>query len=101
MEQLVDSFGRAVNYLRISVTDRCNLRCQYCMPAEGVPWVPRNQVLSFEEIVRVVRIMTGLGVTKLRITGGEPLVRRGLPELVEQLAPLPGLDDISLTTNKS
>ncbi len=99
MERLVDSFGRVVNYLRVSVTDRCNLRCQYCMPADGVPWVPREQVLSFEEIVRVVRIMTELSITKVRITGGEPLVRRRLPELIERLSSLPGLDDISLTTN--
>jgi GTP 3',8-cyclase len=99
MEQLVDSFGRVVNYLRVSVTDRCNLRCQYCMPADGVPWIPREQILSFEEIVRIVRLMIQLGITKIRITGGEPLVRRDLPELIEQLITLPGVEDISLTTN--
>ena len=99
MEQLVDSFGRVVNYLRISVTDRCNLRCQYCMPADGVPWVPKEQILSFEEMVRIVRVMGGLGVSKVRITGGEPLVRRGLPELIEQFGRLPRIEDISLTTN--
>jgi GTP 3',8-cyclase len=99
MEQLFDTFGRVVNYLRISVTDRCNLRCQYCMPADGVPWVPKQQVLSFEEMVRIVRVMSGLGISNVRITGGEPLVRRGLPELIEQFSRLTGVDDISLTTN--
>jgi len=96
---LTDTFGRVTDYLRLSVTDRCNLRCRYCMPAEGLPWVPREQVLSFEEMVRFVRIAITLGVTRVRITGGEPLVRRDLPLLVEKLAHLDGLKDLSLTTN--
>ena len=99
MQQLVDTFGRVVNYLRISVTDRCNLRCQYCMPADGVEWVPKEQVLSFEEMVRIVRVMSWVGISKVRITGGEPLVRRGLTDLVEQFSRLAGIEDISLTTN--
>lgn len=99
IHQLVDTFGRVVNYLRISVTDRCNLRCQYCMPADGVPWVPKEQVLSFEEMVRIVRVMSGMGISKVRITGGEPLVRRGLTDLIARFSRLAGVEDISLTTN--
>ena len=87
MEALVDSFGRVTDYLRLSVTDRCNLRCRYCMPAEGLPWVAREQVLSFEEIVRFVRIAITQGISKLRITGGEPLLRRDLPILVGNSRP--------------
>jgi GTP 3',8-cyclase len=99
VEGLVDSFGRVSDYLRLSVTDRCNLRCRYCMPAEGLPWVPREQVLNFEEMVRFVRIAITLGVSRVRITGGEPLLRRDLPTLVEELSGLDGLEDLSLTTN--
>ena len=95
---LVDSFGRTHNNLRVSVTDRCNIRCFYCMP-ETPQFMPRSDVLSFEEIERVVRIAVGLGVDKVRLTGGEPLVRRDLPVLVEKLAGIPGLVDLSLTTN--
>ena len=96
---LVDGFGRVHDYLRVSVTDRCNLRCSYCMPEVGLPWLDRAQVLTFEEIVRFVRVCASLGVTKLRITGGEPLVRRGIVDLVAQLAGIDGLRDLSLTTN--
>ena len=99
MQPLVDSFGRGHDNLRISVTDRCNIRCFYCMPEEGVEFVDRGQILSFEEIERFVRIAVQLGVSKLRITGGEPLVRRGLPELVRRLAAVPGIRDLALTTN--
>jgi GTP 3',8-cyclase len=95
---LVDRFGRVHNDLRISVTDRCNLRCVYCMPEEGVPFLPRADILSFDEIVRVARVARGLGVTAVRLTGGEPLVRKGLPGLVAALAQV-GLEDIALTTN--
>jgi cyclic pyranopterin phosphate synthase len=95
---LVDRYGRAHTDLRVSVTDRCNLRCVYCMPEEGVPFRPREEILSFEEITRVARVARSLGVRSLRLTGGEPLVRRGLVELVHQLA-LVGFDDIALTTN--
>jgi len=95
---LVDSFGRSHTNLRISVTDRCNIRCVYCMP-ESVRFLPRAELLSFEEIERVVRIGAGLGIRKLRLTGGEPLVRRDLPRLIHQLANVPGIEDIGLTTN--
>jgi GTP 3',8-cyclase len=98
-EPLVDTFGRIHDNLRISITDRCNIRCFYCMPENPVEFVPRSEVLSFEEIERVARIAVGLGVTKLRLTGGEPLVRRGLPLLVEKLAAIAGVTDLALTTN--
>ncbi|MGE0376963.1 MAG: GTP 3',8-cyclase MoaA [Planctomycetaceae bacterium] len=98
-EPLIDSFGRTHNNLRISVTDRCNIRCFYCMPAENVQFMPRKDLLSFEEIERFVRIVVPLGVDKLRLTGGEPLVRRDLPVLVEKLAAIKGIRDIGLTTN--
>jgi cyclic pyranopterin phosphate synthase len=98
-EPLVDSWGREIRSLRVSVTDRCNFRCRYCMPAEGLAWLPRPEVLSFEEIHRLVRLMAGMGVREVRLTGGEPLVRRDLPELVGMLAPTPGVEDLSLTTN--
>jgi GTP 3',8-cyclase len=96
--RLVDSFGRLHNNLRISVTDRCNIRCVYCMP-EQVEFLPRAALLSFEEIERFARIAVTLGIDKVRLTGGEPLVRRNIPSLVEMLAAIPGLKDIGLTTN--
>jgi GTP 3',8-cyclase len=99
MEPLVDGHGRRISDLRVSVTDRCNFRCQYCMPADGLPWLERSEVLSFEEIERVVRLMVGMGIEDLRLTGGEPLVRREFPRLVSMLSPIPGLKDLSLTTN--
>jgi GTP 3',8-cyclase len=99
MEPLLDSFGRVHDNLRISVTDRCNVRCFYCMPEAGVQFVDRSQILDFEEIERFTRIAVTLGITKLRLTGGEPLVRRGLPDLVRRLAPIPGIRDLALTTN--
>jgi cyclic pyranopterin phosphate synthase len=99
MSQLKDQLGRTIDNLRISVTDRCNFRCVYCMPEEGLEWVPREAVLSFEEIERLVRIAVGLGIRKIRLTGGEPLVRKDLHVLVRMLAGIPGLDDLSLTTN--
>jgi cyclic pyranopterin phosphate synthase len=95
---LVDSHGRAHTDLRVSVTDRCNLRCVYCMPEEGVPFRPREEILTFEEIVRVARVARSLGVSSVRLTGGEPLVRRGIVELVRQIAGV-GFDDLSLTSN--
>jgi GTP 3',8-cyclase len=98
-DPLVDSFGRVHNNLRISVTDRCNIRCFYCMPAENVQFKPRHEILSFEEIVRFVRIVARLGVNKVRLTGGEPLVRQNIDRLVAALAGIPGIDDIALTTN--
>jgi cyclic pyranopterin phosphate synthase len=96
---LIDSFGRVHNNLRISVTDRCNIRCFYCMPESGVKLVERHEILDFEEIERFVRIAASLGITKVRITGGEPLVRRGLPALIQKLVAIPGIQDLALTTN--
>ena len=96
---LIDGFGRLHDNLRISVTDRCNIRCFYCMPEEGAHYAERQEILSFEEIERFARVAATLGITKLRITGGEPLVRRDLPRLIEKLAVIPGIADIALTTN--
>ncbi len=96
---LVDSFGRVHTNLRISVTDRCNIRCFYCMPHENVQFKPRHELLSFEEIERFARVVARLGVHKLRLTGGEPLVRAELPALVAKLAAVPGIDDLAMTTN--
>ncbi len=96
---LVDGHGRRIQDVRISVTDRCNFRCQYCMPAEGLPWLERSGVLSFEEIERIVGLLVDMGVHDVRLTGGEPLVRRDFPQLAARLAALPGLQDLSVTTN--
>jgi len=94
-----DRQGRRINYLRVSVTDRCNLRCVYCMPPEGVEPVMPAEILSYEEILRVVRLSVELGITKVRVTGGEPLVRQNLVEFVGMLSSIPGIEDLSLTTN--
>lgn len=94
-----DQFGRNIDYMRVSVTDRCNLRCVYCMPAEGVPYVSHQEILSFDEIARICRIGAELGITKLKLTGGEPLVRRGLAELLKMLKKIPGIEQVTLTTN--
>src|SRR5919199_541035 len=99
MEPLADGWGREIRSLRVSVTDKCNFRCRYCMPAEGLEWLARDEVLSFEEIARLVRVLAAMGVEEVRLTGGEPLVRRDLPVLVRMLAETPGVDDLSLTTN--
>jgi GTP 3',8-cyclase len=99
MEPLVDGWGREIKSLRVSVTDKCNFRCRYCMPAEGLEWLPRDEVLSFEEIERLARVLAAMGVEEVRLTGGEPLIRRDLPVLVEKLARVPGVTDLSLTTN--
>jgi cyclic pyranopterin phosphate synthase len=98
-EQLVDGHGRPIGDVRISVTDRCNFRCQYCMPAEGLPWLQREALLTYEEIERLVRILGAMGVHDVRLTGGEPLVRKELWRLVEKLAAVPDVHDLSLTTN--
>ena len=98
-EPLIDSFGRLHSNLRVSVTDRCNIRCFYCMPNENVRFMPRDEILTFEEIERLVRVAAGRGINKLRITGGEPLVRAQLPVLISRLAKIPGIDDIAMTTN--
>lgn len=94
-----DQFKRQIEYLRISVTDRCNLRCTYCMPEEGVEWIPHDSILSFEEILRLMRISTGLGFKRFRITGGEPLVRKGILDFLYEASQLPGVEDLMLTTN--
>src|SRR5216684_1317525 len=96
---LVDTFGRPLGNLRLSVTDRCNLRCEYCMPEDDYVWLPREDVLHFEEISALADVFIGLGVRKVRLTGGEPLLRRDLPALVSMLAAKPGLADLALTTN--
>ena len=99
MEQLTDSWGRQIRSVRVSVTDKCNFRCRYCMPAEGLEWLPREEVLSFEEIARIVSVLAAMDVDEVRLTGGEPLVRRELPVLVELLGSIEGVNDLSLTTN--
>jgi cyclic pyranopterin phosphate synthase len=99
MTRLVDSCYRPINYLRISVTDRCNLRCVYCMPSQGVDLMPREELLTYEEIITIVKAAVELGITKIRLTGGEPLVRTGLPEFISRLAKIEEIEDISLTTN--
>ncbi len=96
---ILDGFQRPIEYLRLSVTDRCNLRCRYCMPPAGVTWEPPETILRYEEFVRIVRLAAELGIHKLRITGGEPLVRRGIVGFVHTLAQIPGLDDLAMTTN--
>ncbi|HEX7049609.1 MAG TPA: GTP 3',8-cyclase MoaA [Longimicrobiales bacterium] len=94
-----DGFGRRIEYLRVSVTDKCNLRCIYCMPEEGLPWLRREEILSYEEIEQILRVLAGMGLRRVRLTGGEPLVRRDLPALVRRIAAIPGLEDIALSTN--
>lgn len=96
---LTDPFNRRINYLRISVTDRCNLRCEYCMPENGVPLMSHTQILSFEEINDIVKTAVDLGINKVRITGGEPLVRKGIVQLIEMLSKIKGIDDLGMTTN--
>ena len=96
---LIDSYGRTLDYLRVSITDRCNLRCIYCMPKEGVEWKSHEEMLSFEEILRICRIMAELGIRKFKITGGEPLVRRGAAGFLKNLRAIPGTEKITLTTN--
>jgi cyclic pyranopterin phosphate synthase len=98
-EALQDGHGRLISSLRVSVTDRCNFRCQYCMPAEGLPWLDRTEILSFEEIERIVGLFAAMGVTDVRLTGGEPLARREFPKLVAMLSRIEGLSDLSVTTN--
>jgi cyclic pyranopterin phosphate synthase len=99
LEPLLDGHGRRIGDLRVSVTDRCNFRCQYCMPAEGLPWLEREEILTFEEITRIVSLLAAMGVHDVRLTGGEPLVRRGFPRLAAMLAQTPGVEDLSVTTN--
>src|SRR4051794_38703346 len=99
LEPLVDGHGRRIGDVRVSVTDRCNFCCQYCMPAEGLPWLERDAVLSFEELERLVGLLAAMGVGDVRLTGGEPLVRRDFPRLAGMLAQGEGVTDLSVTTN--
>lgn len=96
---LIDNFGRPINYLRISVTDRCNLRCVYCMPETGIRFLPKSEILSYEEIERITRILADMGITKVRITGGEPFVRSDLMKLLRSIRTIKGIEEIHLTTN--
>ncbi len=96
---MIDQFGRRVEYVRVSVTDKCNLRCVYCMPLEGLDWLKRESLLSYEEIASVLRTMAGMGLKRVRITGGEPLIRKDLSHLVRMVNEIPGIEDISLSTN--
>jgi cyclic pyranopterin phosphate synthase len=99
MTPLTDGWGREIKSVRISVTDKCNFRCRYCMPAEGLEWLGRDELLTFEELARVTRVLASMGVDEVRLTGGEPLARKDLPTLVAMLAEIPGVLDLSLTTN--
>lgn len=96
---MYDRFNRSINYLRLSVTDRCNLRCRYCMPEEGIRLLKHEDILTFDEIVEFTQIAVDNGITKVRITGGEPLVRKGIVSLVEMIADVRSIDDLSMTTN--
>ncbi len=96
---LFDNHGRPINYLRLAVTDRCNLRCFYCMPAEGISYVPKKELLSYEEMERLVRILAEMGISKIRITGGEPFVRRNLVDFLNRLHKVPGIEEVHITTN--
>jgi cyclic pyranopterin phosphate synthase len=96
---MLDQFGRRIEYLRISITDRCNFRCQYCMPVEGLPWLPKQDILRYEEITAIVQQLAPLGLKRLRITGGEPTIRPELASLVRQLKAIEGIEDIALSTN--
>ncbi len=96
---MYDKFNRKINYLRISITDRCNLRCTYCMPEEGIQLIEHSKIITFEEIVDVVRLSVGMGINKIRLTGGEPLARKGIVDLVRMIAEIPGVNDFGLTTN--
>src|SRR5262249_35622814 len=96
---LKDNYGRAIRDLRISITDRCNFRCFYCMPEEAMEWKPKPEILTYEEIVQLAEVFVGLGINKLRVTGGEPMLRRDLEKLIEHLAGIEGVEDLAMTTN--
>src|ERR1700736_971772 len=98
-QPLVDAFRRPITYLRVSVTDRCNLRCVYCMPEAGLPWIAKPDILTYEEIASIVRAAASIGVRSIRLTGGEPLIRRDLDRLVAMIAAVPGIDDIAMSSN--
>ena len=94
-----DQFERNINYMRVSVTDRCNLRCVYCMPKDGVQQISHDEILTFDEIARVCRIGAELGISRIKLTGGEPLVRKGIEDLAEMICRIPGIEQVTLTTN--
>ena len=96
---LYDNHGRLINYVRLAVTDRCNLRCFYCMPEEGIKFLPREDLLSYEEMLRMIRLLADMGIEKVRLTGGEPFVRRDLMGFVREIAAIDGIKKIALTTN--
>lgn len=96
---MIDALGRNIDYIRLSVTDRCSLRCTYCMPEDGVPWLPHGSILSYEELLRLCRVFVSLGITKFKITGGEPLVRKGLASFISELKAMEGVRSVTLTTN--
>ena len=96
---MLDRFNRRIHYLRVSITDRCNLRCTYCMPEKGIPLIPHDEILRYEEILEVVKEAVTLGIDKIRITGGEPLIRKGVENLVAMISPIPGIKELTLTTN--
>jgi len=96
---LYDNHGREINYLRLAVTDRCNLRCFYCMPEEGIKYMPKKELLSYEEMIRLLTLMAKMGISKVRITGGEPFLRKGMMEFIEQLSNIPGIEKLNITTN--
>ena len=93
-----DLYGRTIDYMRISITDRCNLRCRYCMP-DGIEWIPMDEILTYEQIETVCRVAVSLGINKFKITGGEPLVRKGCPELIGSIKQIPGVEQVTITTN--
>src|SRR5206468_9455557 len=99
MELLIDSYGRRIKSMRISITDKCNFRCTYCMPAEGLHWLKKAEILSYEELERIARVAVSMGIEQIRLTGGEPLVRRDVPDFIRQLRKIAGLRSLSLTTN--
>ncbi len=101
IKPLADSHNRSINYLRLSITDRCNLRCTYCMPSDGVEMLPYDDILSYEEMAEFVRVAVSVGINKVRVTGGEPLVRRGVINFIGMLSDIPGIDDLAMTTNGS
>ena len=96
---MIDGYGRTINYMRISVTDRCDLRCRYCMPAEGIEKVSMSRILTYEEILRICRVAVEIGIRRFKITGGEPLVRKGCTSLVREMKQIPGVEQVTLTTN--
>ncbi|MEW6673882.1 MAG: GTP 3',8-cyclase MoaA [Thermodesulfobacteriota bacterium] len=98
-QKLIDQYNRVLNYLRVSITDHCNLRCMYCVPREEIPWLTHDQILTYEEILRLIKIGAGMGIAKVRITGGEPLVRKGVYDFLSDLNRINGISDVSLTTN--